>query len=105
MEFMYAIAFDLDTNALKVHYHPTNYPNAYKEVGDFLAERGFSNKQGSLYYGDKTVNYNTPALAVFDMSQKFSWLKKCVTDIRVLQLVVEGSDDLRPWIDRGNPNA
>jgi len=96
---MYAIAFDMDTDALKKHYG-YSYQNAYKDVREFLAKRGFSRQQGSLYYGDETVTPNGPALAVFDMAREFHWLASCTTDIRILQLL--DSDDLKPWIERGN---
>lgn len=96
--FMYAIVFDLNTDALKKSLGES-YNNVYKDVRQFLAGRGFSHQQGSLYYGDETVTSNAPALTVFDMARKFSWLRDCVSDIRVLQLL--DSDSLKPWVDRG----
>jgi virulence-associated protein VapD len=101
IDIMYAIAFDLDTEALKINYHPVNYPNAYKEVRDFLATKGFSNKQGSLYYGDDTVTQVSTILTIVELSRVFPWLKNSVSDIRVLQLL--NADDLRPALETGNP--
>ena len=102
IKIMYAIAFDLNTDTLKINYHPTNYPNAYKEVRDFLASKGFSNKQGSLYYGDNSVTQVSTILAIVELSKKFLWLKNSVSDIRVLQLL--NADDLRPALETGNPS-
>jgi len=96
---MYAIAFDLDTDALKKEYGDS-YTNFYKDVRELLAAHGFSHKQGTLYYGDKSVTANGPALAIFELARKFPWIRNCVSDIRALQVL--DSDDLIPWIERGS---
>jgi virulence-associated protein VapD len=91
---MYAIAFDLDTAALKAHYGKPSTTNAYSELRDFLSPRGFTKQQGSLLYGDDSVTMVNAVLTVSAMSQQFPWLKNCVSDIRILQLLA--NDDLRP---------
>ena len=51
---MYAICFDLDTEALNRH-HPGNSPNyGYYEIRCILAKHGFSWQQGSVYFGEAT---------------------------------------------------
>jgi virulence-associated protein VapD len=98
IKIMYAIAFDLDVDALKKYYHATNYPNAYKEVRDFLAKNDFHWQQGSLYYGDmKTVKMGTPFLVIRKLSKEFSWFKDCVSDARVLAILEQ--DDLKPHLE------
>lgn len=96
---MYAIAFDLDTECLKKKYPGANYTNAYGEIKGFLAAKGFSNKQGSLYYGGKNVTMVSAVMVVAEMSQEFAWLETCVSDIRILQIM--DSDDLLPAVKMG----
>lgn len=98
---MYAIAFDFDTALLRQHYGKTSWENAYGDVRKFLAERGFTNQQGSLYYGDGSVTQVSAVLAVVEMSRNFPYLKNSIQDIRILQLVT--NDDLRPALEMGNP--
>lgn len=98
MPLMYAIAFDLDTECLKTNYG-TSYQNAYGEIRAFLSTNGFSNKQGSLYYGDQSVTMVGAVMVVSKMAQELPWLETCVSDIRILQIL--DSDDLRPAVEMG----
>lgn len=91
---MYAITFDLHVGALKEFYPGNNYNNAYGDIGRFLATKGFSNQQGSVYFGDEHTNAVTTTMAVNAMSMRFPWLQKCVTDIRMLR--IEENNDLKP---------
>ena len=97
---MFAIAYDLDTDALKTHYHNSSYNNAYGDIRKFLEPRGFTWKQGSILYGNDTVTMVSAVIAVSDMSRQFQWLKPCLTDIRILQLL--NNDDLMPAIESGS---
>lgn len=99
---MYAIAFDLDTEKLKIHYG-TSYNNAYGDIRKFLASNGFANKQGSLYYGDSTVTMVGAVVVIANLAKAHPWLEKCVTDIRILQLMA--SDDLMPAVKMGGSLA
>ncbi len=45
---MFAIAFDMDVNALKTNYGEP-YNNAYYEIKTALRVYGFYNAQGSVY--------------------------------------------------------
>ena len=91
---MYAISFDLKQEDLSKHYPSDSYKNAYNDIKNFLATRGFSRQQGSVYFGDETVNAVKTVMAVNQMSQSFPWLKQCVTDIRMLR--IEENNDLNP---------
>ena len=100
-EIMYAIAFDLNTDKLKANYPGAHSNNAYAEIRKFLANHGFSNQQGSLYYGDKSVTQVTAMVAAVELSRSFPYLKNSIEDIRILQLLA--ADDLMPMIRIGNP--
>jgi virulence-associated protein VapD len=98
---MYAIVFDFDTQTLEQLYPNTSWRNAYTDVRNYLGTRGFEWKQGSMYYGDDTVDAVKCVTAVQRLSRKFPWFKSSVRDIRMLRIednndlmeVLEDSDD------------
>ena len=90
---MYAIVFDLDTESLKKHY-PTSYNNAYGDIKKTLLPLGFSWTQGSVYFGDNTVNAVRCVLAAQTLSNTYPWFKVSVRDIRMLR--IEELNDLSP---------
>lgn len=100
MQTMFAIAFDFDTEKLKKNYPGPSSTNAYGEVRKFLEDRGFSHKQGSVYYGNKNVTQVSTIIAVIEMSEELPYLKDSIEDIRILQLVT--ADDLMPAIVKGH---
>jgi uncharacterized protein YigE (DUF2233 family) len=53
-ERMYAIAFDMDIESLKIHYGDP-YNNAYSEIKKVLQKSGFTRQQGSVYFGNEDV--------------------------------------------------
>lgn len=96
-EPMYAIAFDLVTEKLKVHYSATSPNNAYAEVRKILTEYDFSWKQGSLYFGDGSkVDAVRTVLAIIDVSKRLPWFSSCVSDVRMLR--IEYNNDLMPAV-------
>jgi virulence-associated protein VapD len=101
VKIMFAIAFDLDTDKLKKHYPSLSWQNVYGEIRGFLAEKGFENQQGSLYYGNGTVTQVSAILAVVELSKRYPYVRPSVADIRLLQLL--NKDDLMPAIVMGNP--
>ncbi len=58
---MFAIAFDMDVNALKTNYGEP-YNNAYYEIKTALRVYGFYNAQGSVYLTEND-----------DMGRKLVW--------------------------------
>ena len=46
------IAFDLDTNALKVYYPSESWNNAYDIIRNHMTANGFRWLQGSVYVSD-----------------------------------------------------
>ncbi len=94
---MYAISFDLDTKVLQQSYPSPSWQNAYADIGKFLRERGFDHQQGSVYFGDDTIDVVRCQLTVQEMTIEFDWFAPSVRDIRMLR--IEDNNDLRPAID------
>src|SRR5690348_10255282 len=69
---IYAIAFDMDIEALRLHYGDP-YNNAYVEIRKILQSHGFTWQQGSVYFGGERINAVTCVLAAVDLSRKLSW--------------------------------
>ncbi|PMM53582.1 virulence factor [Vibrio splendidus] len=91
---MYAISFDLSVASLEEHYTGNSYQNAYGDIKKFLAGHGFTRQQGSVYFGDESVDAVKTVMAVNGMSREFAWLRECVSDIRMLR--IEENNDLTP---------
>jgi virulence-associated protein VapD len=92
---MYAIAFDLDIEALRESYGDP-YNNAYGEIKKILYAHGFFWQQGSVYFGDEKINAVTCVLAAMDLAQKLPWFATAVRDIRMLR--IEELNDLMPAV-------
>jgi virulence-associated protein VapD len=90
---MYAIVFDFDTEMLKQTYPSQSWNNAYAEVRNYLAARGFEWMQGSAYYGDETVDAVRCVRVVQLMAKKFPWFTPSIRDIRMLR--IEENNDLK----------
>ena len=58
---MYAIAFDMDIEALRKNYGDP-YNNAYLEIRKVLLTHGFTWQQGSVYFGGDKINAVTCVL-------------------------------------------
>jgi len=93
---MYAIAFDLEIAVLQQQYHNASYNNAYGDIAKHLAKHGFSRQQGSVYFGDNTVDAVSCVLAVQSLATTFGWFTPAVRDIRMLR--IEEDNDLMPAI-------
>jgi virulence-associated protein VapD len=84
---MYAITFDISTEALRQNYSKTSPGNAYTEIGKHLATHGFSHKQGSVYFGNQTIDAVKAVMAAIELSEKLPWFAACVSDIRMLKIL------------------
>ncbi|MDO5392831.1 MAG: hypothetical protein Q4F24_17320 [Eubacteriales bacterium] len=73
------INFDLDTEALKVHYPKENWNNAYYEVRSFFEAHGFEHIQGSGYHSVKPMSELDAMSVIYQMARKFPWLNYCVS--------------------------
>lgn len=94
---MYAITFDMDTNALQSAYHGPSWQNAYADIRKVLGQHGFSRQQGSVYFGDDGVDAVRCVLAIQKLTKAYPWFGPCVRDIRMLR--IEDNNDLRPAVD------
>src|SRR5271170_7403770 len=77
---VYAIAFDMDIEALRANYGDP-YNNAYLEIRRVLQRHGFTWQQGSVYFGGETVSAVTCVLAVQDLTRSLPWFAASVRDI------------------------
>ncbi len=93
---MYAVAFDIDTTCLNESYHENNYQNAYGDIRKFMEDNGFKWKQGSVYFGDDTVDAVKCVLVVQQLARTYPWFPACVKDVRMLR--IEENNDLMPAI-------
>lgn len=96
---MYAIAFDMDIESLRNNYGDP-YNNAYIEIRKVLDRHGFKWQQGSVYFGDESINAVTCVLAAIDLSRTLPWFAASVRDIRMLR--IEELNDLMPAVQQGN---
>ncbi len=81
---VYAIAFDMDIEQLRVHYGDP-YNNAYLEIRRVLERHGFAWQQGSVYFGGPEVSAVTCVLAAQDLAQALPRFAASVRDIRMLR--------------------
>ena len=93
---MYAIAFDLEGAQLEKLYPNQSWRNAYADVRKTLEKHGFERRQGSVYFGNETVDAVTCVLAVQELARDYNWFSASVTDIRMLR--IEDNNDLGPAI-------
>ena len=96
---VYAIAFDLDIESLRKAYGDP-YNNAYAEIRNVLKRHGFVWQQGSVYFGDETINAVTCVLAAIDLSRSLPWFSASVRDVRMLR--IEEMNDLMPAVRQGH---
>jgi virulence-associated protein VapD len=97
---MYAIAFDMDTELLRLHYG-NQYNNAYGEIRRVLQHHGFRWQQDSVYFGDEEINAVTCVMAAQDLSRQLPWFAACVRDIRMMR--IEELNDLMPAVESATP--
>jgi virulence-associated protein VapD len=94
---LYAIAFDMDTDSLRIHYGDP-YNNAYTEIRKVLQAHGFNWQQGSVDFGGENINAVTCVLAAIDLANQLPWFAAPVRDIRMLR--IEELNDLMPAVQQ-----
>ena len=83
---LYAIAFDMDIEALRSTYGDP-YNGAYLEIRKILEKHGFTWQQGSVYFGDASrINAVTCVMAAIDLSKQLPWFAASVRDIRMMRI-------------------
>jgi virulence-associated protein VapD len=94
---VYAIAFDMDIEQLRISYgDPHN--NAYVEIRRVLEGHQFQWQQGSVYFGNPEVTAATVMVAVIDLTNRLPWFAASVRDIRMLR--IEELNDLMPVVQQ-----
>lgn len=93
---MYAVLFDFDTNCFDEHYDGITYNRAYKLVKDFMMNKGFTWKQGGLYFGTDKIDAVGCVLAIQKLAEKYAWFSAFAIDVRMLR--IEENNDLFPAI-------
>lgn len=94
----YAIAFDLDTDTLKDLYPSPSWNNACGDIRQFLESNGFDHTQGSVYFGNDTIDAVSCVLVAQGLSDTFDWFEPAVKDIRMLR--IEDNNDLKEALSR-----
>jgi len=94
---VYAIAFDMEIEKLRLHYGDP-YNNAYVEIRQILEEHQFQWQQGSVYFGTPAVTAASVMVAVIDLTNRLPWFAASVRDIRMLR--IEELNDLMPVVRR-----
>jgi len=94
---MYAVTFDIDTSCLDQNYHGNNFQNAYGDIRKFMEANGFKWQQGSVYFGDETINAVNCVIVIQKLAKQFSWFPACVKDVRMLR--IEENNDLMPALN------
>lgn len=89
---VYAIAFDLDTNACERELGDKTA--AYGRIERIFARHGFTRQQGSLFFGTENSTPVDCVLAVQELDRRYAWFGRVVTDIRMLR--VEEQNNLLP---------
>ncbi len=94
---MYAIAFDLDTELLQNNYPGASWQNGYRDVRRILEAEGFVWWQGSVYFGNDTVDPVKCVLTAQRLTRELTWFATVARDVRMLR--IEENNDLGPAID------
>jgi virulence-associated protein VapD len=95
---MYAISFDLDTKTLEASYPNASWQNAYDaDIACFLRERGFDRQQGSVHFGDDTIDVVRCQTAVQEMTLELPRFAPSIRGIRMLR--IEENNDLMPAVE------
>ncbi len=89
---MYAVVFDIDTNCLNDNYHGNSYNNAYGDIRKYMEQNGFDWQQGSVYFGNSTIDAVKCVLVVQGLAKQYNWFPTCVKDVRMLR--IEENNDL-----------
>ena len=94
---MYAVLFDIDTNCLNDNYHGNSSTNAYGDIRKHMEANDFEWRQGSVYFGGKSIDAVKCVMVVQKLARLYPWFSSCVKDVRMLR--IEENNDLMPAIE------
>lgn len=92
---MYSIIFDIDSQILSEKFDK-QYHEVITDIRSYLSSKGFDRQQGSVYFGNETIDAVKTVLAVQSLARKFPWFAPSVKDIQMLR--IEENGDLLPAI-------
>lgn len=84
-----AINFDLCTDMLKKLYNtsdPFVYLKAYREIGSFLKQEGFTHRQWSGYVSDEKLSDVDVFNITYKLNNALPWLRQCVNKFDVTDI-------------------
>jgi virulence-associated protein VapD len=96
---VYALAFDMDREALRANYGDP-YNNADLKIRKVLQRHGFTWQRGSVYFGGEAVTSVSCVLAAMDLARALPWFAASVRDIRMLR--IEELNDLMPAVQQAS---
>ena len=82
---MYAVIFDITSNCL-CDYSDNSIVDTYGDIRKFMESNGFSWQQGSVYFGEETVNAVNCVVIIQKLVKLYPWLSVCLKDIRMLRI-------------------
>lgn len=91
---MYAVTFDIDTNCLSEN--GVSHSKVYGDIRKFMESNGFQWQQGSVYFGDNTINAVTCVTTIQSLAKSIPYFATCVKDVRMLK--IEENNDLMPAV-------
>ena len=91
---VYAIAFDMDIEALRANYGDP-YNNAYLEIRRVLQRHGFTWQQGSMSFGGEAVSAVTCVLAAQDLARSLGVLEREPIRAKIKALAQDDRGELR----------
>lgn len=74
------ITFDIDTNVAK-KILGKNYTNLYKNIKNFLENKGWKHIEGSVYMSNKALSSTNVSYLIDELLKKYPYLSKCVRDM------------------------
>ena len=81
-----AIHFDLKESKLKEFYPKKDHKQAYRDIGVFLKNNGFTHRQWSGYFSIKPLSFADLTDIMDKMWSKFQWLEKCAVKFDVTNI-------------------
>lgn len=89
---VYAIAFDLSADAGKRYFGDGEaWKGCYDKIERVLKDKGFTRKQGSLFFGNHNTRATDCFSAVLELNE-FPWFQQVCRDMRMLR--IDENDDL-----------
>ena len=80
------IAFDLDTNYLKIYYPTEHWNHAYRDMKRFMTNNGFKWEQGSVYTSNSARSPHEIRTIITAMVNEYPWLNVCMRDCVVTNI-------------------